>query len=54
MWNYSQAQKKSFVDVPGLNPQIKPGDNFFRYVEGAHAIAADRLSVWLQKKVDTL
>lgn len=26
------AQRSSFVDVAGLNPQIKPGDNFFRYV----------------------
>jgi len=34
IWNYSDAQKKSFVDVAGLNPQIKPGDNFFRYVNG--------------------
>jgi len=31
---YSNAQKKSFVDVAGLNPEIKPGDNFFRYVNG--------------------
>ncbi|MCO5936360.1 M13 family metallopeptidase [Mucilaginibacter sp. RB4R14] len=26
------AQHKTFVDVAGLNPAIKPGDNFFRYV----------------------
>ncbi|MEN0052863.1 MAG: M13 family metallopeptidase [Mucilaginibacter sp.] len=32
VWNYSYAQKTSFVDVAGLNPQIKPGDNFFRFV----------------------
>jgi putative endopeptidase len=32
--NSSIAQKKSFVDVAGLDPQIKPGDNFFRYVNG--------------------
>src|ERR1700754_747972 len=34
VWNYSYAQKTSFVDVAGLNPQIKPGDNFFRFVNG--------------------
>ncbi|MDN3550001.1 M13 family metallopeptidase [Mucilaginibacter aquaedulcis] len=34
LWNYSHAQKTSFVDVAGLNPQIKPGDNFFRFVNG--------------------
>ena len=34
VWNYSDAQNKRFVDVAGLNPQIKPGDNFFRYVNG--------------------
>jgi putative endopeptidase len=32
--NYSDAQKKTFVDVAGLDTQIKPGDNFFRYVNG--------------------
>jgi putative endopeptidase len=26
--------EKSFVDVPGIDPAIKPGDNFFRYVNG--------------------
>ncbi|WCT11057.1 M13 family metallopeptidase [Mucilaginibacter jinjuensis] len=31
---YSDAQKKSFVDVAGIDPSIKPGDNFFRYVNG--------------------
>lgn len=30
----ADAQKKSFVDVAGLDPQVKPGDNFFRYVNG--------------------
>jgi putative endopeptidase len=25
---------KSFVDVPGIDSSIKPGDNFFRYVNG--------------------
>ncbi|MBS1521706.1 MAG: M13 family metallopeptidase [Bacteroidetes bacterium] len=28
------AQEKHFVDVAGLDPHIKPGDNFFRYVNG--------------------
>ncbi|MGY4537822.1 putative endopeptidase [Mucilaginibacter sp. UYNi724] len=31
---YAMAQHKAFVDVPGLDPAIKPGDNFFRYVNG--------------------
>ena len=30
----ADAQKKSFVDVAGLDPQVKPGNNFFRYVNG--------------------
>lgn len=30
----ADAQKRSFVDVSGLDPQTKPGDNFFRYVNG--------------------
>ncbi|MES2063609.1 MAG: M13 family metallopeptidase [Bacteroidota bacterium] len=34
IWNYSNAQNTSFVDVAGLDPQIKPGDNFFRFVNG--------------------
>lgn len=33
-WNFSQAQKRSFVDVAGLDRMVKPGDNFFRYVNG--------------------
>ncbi|MFD0767004.1 M13 family metallopeptidase [Mucilaginibacter lutimaris] len=28
------AQHRSFVDVNGLDPATKPGDNFFRYVNG--------------------
>jgi putative endopeptidase len=28
------SPKKSFVDVPGIDPSIKPGDDFFRYVNG--------------------
>src|ERR1700685_4538337 len=31
---YSDAQKRSFVDVAGIDPSVKPGDNFFRYVNG--------------------
>jgi putative endopeptidase len=34
VWNYSDAQQKKFVDITGLDSQIKPGDNFFRYVNG--------------------
>jgi putative endopeptidase len=30
----AEAQNKSFVDVSGLDPHVKPGDNFFRYVNG--------------------
>jgi putative endopeptidase len=33
-WNISNAQKKSFVDVAGIDHSIKPGDNFFRFVNG--------------------
>jgi len=29
-WSYT----RSFVDVAGIDPSIKPGDNFFRYVNG--------------------
>ena len=29
-----EAPKKSFVDVAGIDTSIKPGDNFFRYVNG--------------------
>ncbi|RYE19562.1 MAG: M13 family peptidase, partial [Sphingobacteriaceae bacterium] len=32
--NSSYAQRKSFVDVVGIDRQIKPGDNFFRFVNG--------------------
>jgi putative endopeptidase len=28
------AQKREFVDVPGLDRAVKPGDNFFRFVNG--------------------
>src|ERR1700761_9272970 len=30
----ANAQEKHFVDVAGLDPHTKPGDNFFRYVNG--------------------
>jgi putative endopeptidase len=32
--NNKPAYKKSFVDVSGIDSSIKPGDNFFRYVNG--------------------
>jgi putative endopeptidase len=28
------AVKRSYVDVSGIDPSVKPGDNFFRYVNG--------------------
>jgi putative endopeptidase len=34
VWNISSAQNKSFVDVAGIDHSIKPGDNFFRFVNG--------------------
>src|SRR5271154_4975318 len=33
--NTSDAPKKSFIDVAGINGATKPGDNFFRYVNGS-------------------
>ena len=33
-WNNLDAPKKHFVDVPGLDYSVKPGDNFFRFVNG--------------------
>lgn len=33
-WDNPDAPKKSFVDVEGIDPSVKPGDNFFRYVNG--------------------
>jgi putative endopeptidase len=48
-WNFSNAQNKRFVDVPGLDHSIKPGDNFFRFVNGRWydtvAIANDQSGV---------
>jgi len=32
--NISIAQNRSFVDVPGIDHSIKPGDNFFLFVNG--------------------
>jgi putative endopeptidase len=32
--NTPDSPKKSFVDVAGIDTSIKPGDNFFRYVNG--------------------
>ena len=29
-----EAPKRQYVDVAGLDPAVKPGDNFFRYVNG--------------------
>lgn len=33
-WNYRDGHKRSFVDVAGIDSLTKPGDNFFRYVNG--------------------
>lgn len=33
-WNNSTAQNRVFVDLPGLDRSVKPGDNFFRFVNG--------------------
>src|SRR5580704_5184396 len=33
-WNNPDGHKKSFVDVAGIDSLIKPGDNFFRFVNG--------------------
>ena len=32
--NHPDASKESFVDITGIDSSIKPGDNFFRYVDG--------------------
>jgi putative endopeptidase len=48
-WKYQDGQPKSFVDVAGIDTTIKPGDNFFRYVNGrwydTAKIAADQSGV---------
>src|SRR5580693_5479138 len=33
-WHNPDGHKKSFVDVAGIDSSIKPGDNFFRFVNG--------------------
>ncbi len=33
-WNYQDDHKKGFVDVAGIDSLTKPGDNFFRFVNG--------------------
>jgi putative endopeptidase len=33
-WYIPDSPKKGFVDVRGIDPSIKPGDDFFRYVNG--------------------
>ena len=34
IFNNASAQKKNFVDVAGIDRSVKPGDNFFHYVNG--------------------
>jgi putative endopeptidase len=45
----SDSRKKDFVDVAGIDPSVKPGDNFFRHVNGkwydTAKIAADQVGV---------
>ena len=47
--NKSNSPKKSFVDLAGIDSSIKPGDNFFRYVNGpwydTAKIADDQIGV---------
>ncbi|MBS1663732.1 MAG: M13 family metallopeptidase [Bacteroidetes bacterium] len=47
--NPNETPKKTFVDVAGIDSSIKPGDNFFRYVNGrwydTATIAADQSGV---------
>jgi putative endopeptidase len=33
-WDSPDPTRKNFVDVRGIDPSVKPGDNFFRYVNG--------------------
>src|SRR3954463_3000767 len=48
-WKYQDDHKKSFVDVAGIDSLTKPGDNFFRFVNGrwydTAKIASDRSGV---------
>ena len=43
------SPKKGFVDVAGLDSSVKPGDNFFSYVDGnwydSARIDADQVGV---------
>lgn len=47
--NTPETTKRSFVDVKGLDSSVKPGDNFFRFVNGrwydTATIAADQTGV---------
>ena len=47
--NNPEPHAKSFVDITGIDSSIKPGDNFFRYVNGrwydTAKIAADQAGV---------
>ncbi len=47
--NKPDSPKKAFVDVAGIDTSIKPGDNFFRYVNGkwydTAKIAAEQVGV---------
>jgi putative endopeptidase len=48
-WKYQDDHKKGFVDVAGIDSLTKPGDNFFRFVNGrwydTAKIAADQSGV---------
>ncbi len=48
-WDNPGLPKKRFVDVSGIDASIKPGDNFFRYVNGrwydTAKIASDQTGV---------
>jgi putative endopeptidase len=48
-WNIPDTPQRKFVDVAGIDPSIKPGDDFFRYVNGrwydTAKIAADQTGV---------
>jgi putative endopeptidase len=47
--HHANAQQRNFVDVAGIDRTIKPGDNFFRFVNGRWSdtakIAADQSGV---------
>jgi putative endopeptidase len=47
--NNPESHAKSFVDITGIDSSMKPGDNFFRYVNGrwydTATIAADQAGV---------